>query len=117
MSKKTNTETTARGSDAIAFLNEICTPAEIAAAEMKARLLAALIDARAEKKLTQKRLAAACGLPQPSVARIESGASIPRIDTFCKIVASLGFDVVLRRRAVPAKRSRRASAARVPANA
>ncbi len=107
--KKNTTAGTARGSDAIAFLNEICTPAEIAAAEMKARLLAELIDARTEKKLTQKSLAAACGLPQPSIARIESGASVPRVDTFCKIVSSLGFDIVLR------PKSRSASGKHVPA--
>lgn len=111
MSRK-STENTARGSDAIAFLKEICTPAEIEAAEMKARLIAALIEARGEKKLTQKTLAAACGLPQPSLARIESGSTIPRMDTFCKIVSSLGFEIVLRQK--PRSRSR---AAAVPANA
>ena len=105
MSKR-STETSPRGSDAIAFLGEICTPAEIEAATMKARLIAAMIEARGEKKLTQKTLAAACGLPQPSLARIESGSTIPRMDTFCKIVSSLGLEIVLRQ-----KPRRRAAAA------
>lgn len=96
MSGKTTEKISARGSDAVAFLNEICTPAEIEAADMKARLVAALIAARDGRNLTQKKLADACGLPQPSLARIERGTTVPRIDTFCKIVSSLGLEVVLR---------------------
>lgn len=98
MSKKKTDKISPRGSDAVAFLSEICTPAEIEAADMKARLVSALIAARDDKKLTQQKLADACGLPQPSLARIERGTSVPRIDTFCKIVASLGLEVVLRRK-------------------
>ena len=40
MSKKKTDKISPRGSDAVAFLSEICTPAEIEAAEMKARLVA-----------------------------------------------------------------------------
>lgn len=40
MSKEKADKISPRGSDAVAFLSEICTPAEIEAADMKARLVA-----------------------------------------------------------------------------
>lgn len=85
----------ARGSDAIEFLKEICTPEELSAVEMKAQIVATLIEARTRKGLTQKALAERCGLPQPSLARIESGSSTPRIDTFCRVARALGLEVCL----------------------
>ncbi len=88
-------ENPARGSDAIEFLKEICTPEELSAAEMTVQLVAALVEARTRKRLTQKALAERCGLPQPSLARIESGSSTPRIDTLCRVARALDLVVCL----------------------
>jgi transcriptional regulator with XRE-family HTH domain len=42
--------------------------------------------ARRRARLTQRQLAAACGMPQPAVARIESGAVVPRVDTLDRLL-------------------------------
>ncbi|MDO5042300.1 MAG: helix-turn-helix transcriptional regulator [Slackia sp.] len=42
------------------------------------------------KKRFQTRLAAACGVAQPVIARVETGESDPRPSTLLKILAPLG---------------------------
>lgn len=42
---------------------------------------AALRHARREAKLSQRALASKAGVAQPAIARIESGAVVPRVDT------------------------------------
>lgn len=49
-----------------------------------------LRDARAHARLTQRQLAERTGIAQPTIARIESGASIPRVDTFGQLLAACG---------------------------
>ena len=101
MTMKTNEGVNpARGSDAIEFLEEICTPEELSASEMTAQIVATLIEARTRKGLTQKALAERCGLPQPSLARIESGSSTPRIDTLCRVARALDLVPCLRPKGV-----------------
>jgi predicted transcriptional regulator len=41
--------------------------------------------------MSQRALAAAAGVPQPAVARIESGAVVPRIDTLLGLLRAAGF--------------------------
>ena len=48
-----------------------------------------LVEVRKNKGFTQKELAAACGLTQSVIARIESKKSIPTMATLFKIVYSL----------------------------
>ena len=48
-----------------------------------------IICVRKEKGFTQKELAAACGLTQSVIARIERKRSIPTVATLCKIVYAL----------------------------
>ena len=46
----------------------------------------ALKAARRRAGMTQRELADASGVPQPSIARIERGASIPRFDTIQRLL-------------------------------
>lgn len=49
-----------------------------------------LRHARLRAGLSQRALAAAAGLPQSTVGRIESGSLSPRIDTFERLLAATG---------------------------
>ena len=53
------------------------------------RVIDSIVEARKKKGLTQKELAAACGLTQSVIARIERKKSIPTVATLCKIVYAL----------------------------
>lgn len=46
--------------------------------------------ARRQAGLTQRALAAKTGVPQPQIARIESGAVSPRLDTLERLMAGIG---------------------------
>ena len=48
---------------------------------------------RMKKGLSQAQLAAAIGTQQPQIARLESGAANPQLDTCRKIAAVLGIDL------------------------
>lgn len=50
--------------------------------------------ARREASLTQRALARRAGVPQPTVARIESGAVVPNVATLEKLLASCGYRLV-----------------------
>jgi transcriptional regulator with XRE-family HTH domain len=41
--------------------------------------------------LTQRELGSRVGVPQPAIARIESGRVIPRVDTLRKLLTACGF--------------------------
>lgn len=43
--------------------------------------------------MTQRELAEASGTPQPSIARIERGSSIPRVDTLARILRAAGQEL------------------------
>jgi transcriptional regulator with XRE-family HTH domain len=49
-----------------------------------------LRTARRRAGLTQRDLAEASGIPQSSIARIERGATVPRIDTFQRLLQATG---------------------------
>jgi transcriptional regulator with XRE-family HTH domain len=49
-----------------------------------------LRDARRRSGLTQRALARRAGVPQPTVARIESGVVTPRVDTLDRLLAVCG---------------------------
>lgn len=53
-------------------------------------LIDQLITARKNKGWTQRTLAEASGMPQSSIARIESKKSVPGLITFQQIVSALG---------------------------
>jgi predicted transcriptional regulator len=50
-----------------------------------------LRDARRRAGLSQRALAARVGVPQPTVARIESGVVDPRVDTLDRLLAGCGL--------------------------
>jgi transcriptional regulator with XRE-family HTH domain len=49
-----------------------------------------LRQARRRAGLTQRQLASKADVPQPMVARIESGAVIPRVDTLDRLLEACG---------------------------
>lgn len=49
--------------------------------------------ARAHAGLTQRELAAKAGVPQPTIAAIESGAQDPRYRTLLRLIRACGQDV------------------------
>lgn len=54
-------------------------------------LISAVIKQRNDLGLTQRELAELCGLPQSSVARIETMKIVPKLDTFLKLLRPLGL--------------------------
>jgi transcriptional regulator with XRE-family HTH domain len=54
--------------------------------------------ARRAAGLSQRGLAARSGIAQPAIARIESGAAKPRVDTLDRLLAACGVDLELARR-------------------
>ena len=57
-----------------------------------------LRTARRRGGMTQRDLSAASGIPQPSIARIENGTSVPRIDTLQRLLHAAGHDLELEAR-------------------
>ena len=51
--------------------------------------------ARRRAGLTQRELAARAGVPQPAIARIESGAVSPRVDTLAHLIGATGSSLEL----------------------
>ncbi|MCR4609761.1 MAG: helix-turn-helix domain-containing protein [Eubacterium sp.] len=60
-------------------------------AEAWAAIISAVIKRRNELGLSQRDLAELCGMPQSSVARIESNKTMPKLDTLIKILYKLGL--------------------------
>ncbi len=58
--------------------------------EMSA-IVASMIQRRTELGMTQRSLAELCGVPQSSVARIESFKTVPKLDTLLKLMKPLGL--------------------------
>jgi len=59
--------------------------------EVLASIVSAIIEKRNELGLSQRDLASICGIPQSSVARIETFKTIPNLDTVLKIMQPLGL--------------------------
>lgn len=59
--------------------------------ESIASIVGALIEQRNALGISQRELAAMCGIPQSSVARIESFKTTPNLDTLLKIMQPLGL--------------------------
>ena len=63
-------------------------------AEAVSRIVGAMIARRHDLKLSQRDLANLCGLPHSSVARIESGKTVPNLSTLLRIFQELGLRLV-----------------------
>src|SRR5436190_17868531 len=55
----------------------------------------ALHEARRRAGLSQRELASIIGIQQPAIARIESGAVVPRVDTLDRLLAGCGLTLEL----------------------
>lgn len=59
--------------------------------EALSQIVKAMVEQRNALGLSQRELAALCGIPQSSVARIESFKAVPNLDTLLKIFQQLGL--------------------------
>ena len=59
--------------------------------EAVSAIVGAMIEQRHSLELSQRELAEMCGIPHSSVARIESGKTIPNLSTLLKIFNQLGL--------------------------
>lgn len=64
--------------------------------EALSQIVGVMIEQRHNLNLSQRDLAELCGLPQSSVARIESGKSTPNLNTLLKIFRQLGLSFTVR---------------------
>lgn len=70
---------------------------DIADMEEQAKIISALVAQRKALGLSQRDLAALCGIPQSSVARIESFQTTPNLATLIKLIRSLGLKITVSR--------------------
>ncbi len=63
--------------------------------EEQAAIISVLIAQRNELGLSQRDLASMCGIPQSSVARIESMKTTPNLATLLKILRPLGLKLTI----------------------
>lgn len=63
--------------------------------EEMASIVGAIIRQRNSLGLTQRALAELCGIPQSSVARIETFKTIPNLETLLKIMQPLGLKLTV----------------------
>lgn len=66
-----------------------------------------VVEQRLARQLSQRELAELCGTTQSAIARFESGARPPRLDTLLRIAAALDcqLDVNFRPRTRPRRRN------------
>ena len=69
------------------------TKAILEEAEAKSAIITTMINRRNDLGLSQRELAEMCGIPQSSVARIESNNTSPKLDTLLKIFSRLGLGI------------------------
>lgn len=68
---------------------------EIEELEMHAKIVSEIIARRNSLGLSQRDLAAICGIPQSSLARIETFKIIPKMDTVLKIMKPIGLGLAV----------------------
>ena len=76
--------------DALAYIESLMTPEEIAESDLRVALISELIRARQERGLNQKKHEELSGVTQPVIARLERGTTSPNIATVMKLLAPLG---------------------------
>lgn len=63
--------------------------------ETIAEIIGAVIEQRKSMGLSQRELAEQCGMPQSSVARIESFKTTPNVETLLRIMQPLGLKLTV----------------------
>ena len=71
------------------------TPEEETLINLEKSLINAVIEAREKRGLTQKQLSELCGIKQPVIARLESAAHSPQINSMIKILKPLGYTLAV----------------------
>ena len=61
----------------------------------QAAIISTVIQQRHALGISQRELASRCGIPQSSVARIESLKTTPNLDTLLKIIHQLNLKLVI----------------------
>ena len=70
-------------------------PEEEEMVNLEKSLINAVIEAREKSGLTQKQLSDLCGVKQPVIARLESAAHSPQINSIIKILKPLGYTLAV----------------------
>ena len=63
--------------------------------EEQATIISTVIKQRHALGISQRELANRCGIPQSSIARIESMKTTPNLDTLLKIIHQLGLKLLI----------------------
>lgn len=84
----------------------------LAEAESEARLAVLLAQLRERRGWTQRQLADVAGIRQPQIARIESGAYFPNLETLWKLADALNATVKIGPRRAISIEARRAAVSR-----
>lgn len=63
--------------------------------EMAARLVAGVVKRRMDLGLSQRNIAEITGIKQSAIARFERLGTIPRMDTFLRMLKPLGLSIQL----------------------
>jgi len=71
------------------------TPEDEEMINLEISLIEAVIQAREESGLTQKQLSELCGVKQPVIARLESAAHSPQVNSILKILKPLGYTLAV----------------------
>ena len=67
------------------------TPDEESSIHIEVDLIQATINAIEKSNLSQRDLSKICGLKQPVIARIESRARSPKVETLLKMLLPMGY--------------------------
>jgi len=70
-------------------------PEEESMIALEKELISAVINARESSGMTQKQLSDLCGIKQPVIARLESAAHSPQINSIIKILRPLGYKLAV----------------------
>lgn len=71
------------------------TPEDERMIELERSLIEAVVEAREKSGLTQKQLSELCGIKQPVIARLESAAHSPQINSMLRILKPLGYTLAV----------------------
>ena len=72
------------------FDREHFTPEEIAESDLQAAIITAMVEARKEQGISQRKLEEISGVKQSVIARMEKGYNSPQRDTLLKVLAAMG---------------------------
>ena len=75
--------------------NENLSASDRARVEFEVELIGKLIEARETHGFTQEQLAAAAGIKQSAIARMESLKATPQIDTLFKVLTPMGYKLAI----------------------